>query len=63
MLKRILLSPVTHFNLLLVGFLIIVGVAHNIYHHKIEEDVHGYVRKFCEKNLEKCQDIVEGDDY
>ena len=63
MFKRILLSPVTHFNLLLVGFLIIVGVAHNIYHHQIEEDVHGYVRKFCEKNLEKFQDIVEGDDY
>ena len=63
MFKRILLSPVTQLNLLLVGFLIIVGVVHNIYHHQIEEDVHGYVRKFCEKNLEKCQDIVEGDDY
>ena len=63
MLKRILLSPVTHFNILIVGFLILVGVMHNHYHHQIEEDVHGYVRKFCEKNLEKCQDIVEGDDY
>ena len=63
MFKKILLSPVTHFNLLLVGFLILVGVAHNNYHHQIEEDVHGYVREFCKKNLEKCQDIVEGDDY
>ena len=36
---------------------------HNNYHHRMDEDVHGYVRKFCEKNLEKCQDIVEGDDY
>ena len=48
---------------MIVGFLILVGVMHNNYHHQIEEDVHGYVRKFCEKNLEKCQDIVEGDDY
>ena len=63
MLKRILLSPVPHFNIMIVGCLILVGVMHNNYHHQIEEDVHGYVRKFCEKNLEKCQDIVEGDDY
>ena len=63
MLKRILLSPVTHFNILILGFFILVGVMHNNYHHQIEEDVHGSVRKFCEKNLEKCLDIVEGDDY
>ena len=50
---------------------------HNHYHHQIEEDVHGYVRKFCEKlsKLWLCKwwkvptgcpvkaDIVEGDDY
>ena len=63
MFKRILLSPVTHFNILIVGTLIIIGVMHNNYHHRMDEDVHGYVRQFCEKNLEKCQDIVEGDDY
>ena len=62
-LKAIVSSPVTHFNILILGFFILVGVMHNNYHHQIEEDVHGYVRKFCEKNLEKCQDIVEGDDY
>ena len=61
--KRILLSPVTHFNILIVGTLIIIGVMHNSYHHHMDEDVHGYVRQFCEKNHEKCQDILEGDDY
>jgi hypothetical protein len=61
--KRILLSPVTQLNILIVGTLIIVGVMHNIYHYHMDEDVHGYVRKFCEKNPEKCQDILEGDDY
>jgi len=63
MFKRILLSPVTHFNLLLVGTLCFIGHIHNLYHHHMDEDVHSYVRQFCEKNLEKCQDIVEGDDY
>ena len=61
--KRILDSPVTHFNLLIIGFFILVGVIHNDYHHRMDEDVHGYVRKFCEKNLEKCRDILEEDDY
>ena len=61
--KRILSSPVTHFNVLIIGFFILIGVMHNDYHHRMDEDVHGYVRKFCEKNPEKCQDILEGDDY
>ena len=34
--KRILLSPVTHFNILLVGTLIIIGVMHNYAHHMME---------------------------
>ena len=46
-----------------MGTLIIVGVMHNSYHHHMDEDVHGYVRQFCENNPEKCQDILEGDDY
>ena len=62
--KRILTSPVTYFNVLIVGTLCFIGHIHNLYHHHIEEDVHGYVRKFCEnKNPEKCQDILEDDDY
>ena len=48
--KRILTSPITYFNLLIIGFFILVGVMHNDYHHRMDEDVHGYVRKFCEKN-------------
>ena len=49
--KSILVSPVTHFNVLIVGTLIIVGVMHNNYHHHMDEDVHGYVRQFCERTL------------
>tara|TARA_B100000405_G_scaffold263163_1_gene199340 strand:+ start:340 stop:528 length:189 start_codon:yes stop_codon:yes gene_type:complete len=61
--KRIITSPITYFNLLIVGMLCFIGHIHNDYHHRMDEDVHGYVRQFCEKNPEKCQDILEGDDY
>jgi len=60
--KRILLSPVTHLNLLLVGFLILVGIVHNSYHHDVEKDVHGYVRQFCSKNPDTCRSYLE-DEY
>jgi hypothetical protein len=53
MLKKIIFSPVTHFNLLLVGLLLIVGVLHNQYHHSMEHDAHGFVRNFCQEN-DKC---------
>jgi hypothetical protein len=43
--KKILLSPVTHFNLLIVGTLILIGVMHNRAHHKMEVDVDGYARQ------------------
>jgi len=59
--KRILLSPVTHFNALLIGFLIIIGVMHNHAHHTMEVDADSYVRNFCRKNAELCQSFV--DDY
>jgi len=61
--KRILTSPVTYFNVLIVGTLCFIGHIHNLYHHQMEEDVHGYARKFCENNPEKCQRFLEDDDY
>ena len=59
--KRILLSPVTHFNVLIFGFFILVGVLHNNYHHAMDEDVHGHVRRFCLKNPDICQDFIDGE--
>ena len=59
--KRILLSPVTHFNALLVGALIVIGVMHNHAHYTMEVDADSYVRNFCRKNTELCQSFV--DDY
>jgi hypothetical protein len=52
--KRILFSPVTHFNLIVVGFLALIQGFHLHAHHAMELDVDSYVRNFCRKNTEKC---------
>jgi hypothetical protein len=57
--KRILLSPVTHFNVLLVGFLIMVGMIHNHAHYTMEVDADSYVRAFCRKNSDECQRFLD----
>lgn len=41
-LKQIVSHPVTHFNLLSIGVLIMIGAVHNAAHFDIETDVHGY---------------------
>jgi hypothetical protein len=43
------------------GFFILVGVLHNNYHHAMDEDVHGHVRRFCSKNPDICQDFIDGE--
>ena len=59
--KRILLSPITHFNVMIMGLLILIGMIHNNYHHAMDKDVHGYVRKFCFKNPDKCRNFIDGE--
>ena len=56
--KRIISSPVTHFNVLLVGFFIIVGSLHNHAHYSMEVDADSYVRQWCKKNPNKCEDFI-----
>ena len=41
-LRQIVMSPVTHFNLLSIGVLIFIGIVHQAAHYDIETDVHGY---------------------
>jgi len=61
--KKILLSPVTHFNLTLVGFLIMIQLVHQQAHMTMEVDVHSYVFSYCKKNLEECKSIINNLDY
>ena len=58
---KVLGHPVTLFNGLLVGFLIIIGLAHNHAHYTMEQDADSYVRGFCKKNPDTCQSYL--DDY
>ena len=62
-LKTILNHPVTHFNILSIGLLIMIQTLHNHAHHTVESDVHGYVRKTLRENPELvksiCRDLDE----
>ena len=56
--KQILRHPVTHFNVLVVGFLFIIQSMHTHAHYTMDIDADSYVRNFCKKNLEKCERII-----
>jgi uncharacterized membrane protein len=57
--KQILRHPVTHFNVLVVGFLFIIQSMHTHAHYTMSLDADSYVRNFCKKNLEKCERIID----
>ena len=57
----IIRSPVTQFNVLLVGFLILIGTIHNHAHYSMEVDADSYVRAWCKKNPDTCQSYIDGD--
>jgi uncharacterized membrane protein len=59
--KRIFLSPITHFNLILVGMLILIQSMHLHAHKTMSMDVDSYVRNFCRKNIEKCQSFLDNE--
>jgi uncharacterized membrane protein len=56
--KQILRHPVTHFNVLVVGFLFIIQSMHTHAHYTMSLDADSYVRNFCKKNIEKCERII-----
>ena len=61
-LLTIIRSPVTQFNVLLVGFLILIGTIHNHAHYSMEVDADSYVRAWCKKNPDTCETFIN-DDY
>ena len=58
---KVLGHPVTLFNGLLVGTLIVIGLAHNHAHYTMDQDADSYVRAWCKKNPDTCQSYL--DDY
>ena len=57
----ILKSPITQFNLLVVGSLVLIQSVHLHAHHTMEVDVDSYVTNFCKKNVDKCERILDND--
>jgi len=51
-------NPICHFVALAFGFTTLVQLIHTHAHYEMEVDVHGYVRNYCRKNLEKCQRML-----
>ena len=51
---EVLTHPVTQFNLLTVGMLILIQTIHTKAHHSYEVDVHGYVHQFIQQNPDVC---------
>ena len=61
MIKKILFHPVTHFNLLVVGFLVLIQSIHTHAHYTMEIDADSYVHNFCRRNVEKCKRFINND--
>ncbi|AOV61697.1 hypothetical protein BOW91_gp002 [Synechococcus phage S-WAM2] len=59
---KVLLHPVTQFNLLVVGFLILVQGLHTHSHYTMSTDVDSYVHAFCKQNLKECKRIISNFD-
>ena len=55
---QIISSPVTHFNVLLVGLVLLIQGLHTHAHYTMDTDVNSYVHNFCRKNRDECKRIV-----
>ena len=58
---KVFLHPVTQFNLLVVGFLVLIQTVHLHAHKTMELDADSYVYNFCRKNVEKCERFIDND--
>jgi hypothetical protein len=58
MIFKVLIHPVTLFNLVLVGTLGFIEVIHIHAHKSMEVDVDSYVRQWCRKNQDKCESFL-----
>jgi len=61
LLMRVVTHPVTLFNGLLVGTLIVIGLLHNHAHYTMEVDADSYVRNWCKKNPDTCESFISND--
>ena len=58
---KIVSSPITHFNFMLVGSLALIQLVHIHAHHAMEHDIHGVVRKYCTEKPGECAEYLPED--
>jgi len=49
---RIVNHPATHFNVISIGVLIMIGMLHNHAHFTMDKDADAYVRQWCRASAE-----------
>jgi len=57
-LKAMLMHPATHFNVMSIGVLIMIGVLHNHAHFKMSKDADAYVRQWCRSSAENKKTCI-----
>ena len=55
---KLILHPLSIILLVMSGFLVFVETIHLRHHQTHETDVHGYVKQFCRRNTEVCEEIL-----
>ena len=54
---RLVSNPIVHVNVLLVGYLIVIGQVHNNYHHDMTKDADAFVYNWCRENSPACKEF------
>jgi len=52
------MHPATHFNVMSIGVLIMIGVLHNHAHYAMNMDADSYVRQWCRSSAENKKTCV-----
>ena len=56
--RKIITHPVTHFNVVTIGMLIIIGALHNLTHFTMNKDADAYVRQWCRSSAENKKTCI-----
>ena len=57
-LKVMMCHPATHYNLITIGTLIVIGGLHNYAHYSMNMDANSYVRQWCRSSAENKKTCI-----
>ena len=55
---RIVNHPATHFNVMTIGVLVMIGMLHNHAHYAMTMDADSYVRQWCRASAENKKTCI-----